>query len=339
MWISVNPVNSCCSTRVRDELLGGDRVGLLLLLRRGEGAELAFHAADVRLVQVHVLDEEDVVRAPAQAPCEVGELADREQLVGFEQAESVLEIEPLTRLDLLSDRRQRGCCLERRHRHLSTRTQHDRIGEGLQLLTTAGAVERLPRPSSVVERRRPVSVRARRWQRRGRARRRAIHPRGPLGPTGSTWAAAGAARWACRREGRCRAPCPSRSCRRCSRGCRRRSGTRSPAAGRTRRSARRPARRQAASNSFPVLSAQRWRYAVHRRLRVVALSPLESLAPGEARHASARMATAARRLVSASSGTPREEVVAGRSRRVGAVRPSRLRRASLALARRRSRSS
>ena len=47
--------------RVLDELLGGDRVGVLLLLRRREGAELALHAADVRLVQVEVLDEVDLV--------------------------------------------------------------------------------------------------------------------------------------------------------------------------------------------------------------------------------------------------------------------------------------
>ena len=52
--------------RVRDELVGGERVGVLLLLRRREGAELALHAADVRLVQVEVLDEVDAVVAAAQ---------------------------------------------------------------------------------------------------------------------------------------------------------------------------------------------------------------------------------------------------------------------------------
>ena len=93
--------------RVLDELVGGDRVRVLLLLRLRERAELALHAADVRLVQVEVLDEEDLVAAAAHAPREVGELAEREQVVGLHQREPVLEVEPLARLDLLADRRER----------------------------------------------------------------------------------------------------------------------------------------------------------------------------------------------------------------------------------------
>ena len=96
--------------RVLDQLLGRDRVGVLLLLRRGERAELALHAADVRLVQVEVLDEVDLVRAAAQPARPVGELAEREQVVGLEQRQAVLEVEPLAGLDLLADRRRAWMC-------------------------------------------------------------------------------------------------------------------------------------------------------------------------------------------------------------------------------------
>src|SRR3990170_213441 len=92
---------------VVDELLGGERVRVHLLLRRREGAELAFHAADVRLVDIEVLDEEHLVRSPAHAPREVGELAERKQVVGLEDREAVLEVQPLAGLDLLPDRLQR----------------------------------------------------------------------------------------------------------------------------------------------------------------------------------------------------------------------------------------
>ena len=85
------------------------------MLRRGEGAELALHAADVRLVQVEVLDEVDLVRAAAQPPREIGELAELEQVVGLEQGQTVLEVEPLTRLDLLADGRERGGAVEECH--------------------------------------------------------------------------------------------------------------------------------------------------------------------------------------------------------------------------------
>src|SRR5207245_1853528 len=46
---------------VDDELFLRDRVRPLLLLRRREGAELALHSTDVRLVQIQVLDEVDAI--------------------------------------------------------------------------------------------------------------------------------------------------------------------------------------------------------------------------------------------------------------------------------------
>ena len=101
--------------RVLDELLRGDRVGVLLLLRRGERAELALHAADVRLVQVEVLDEVDLVRTAAEASRPVGQVAEPEQVVGLEQREAVLEVQALAGLDLLPDRLERGCAVKDGH--------------------------------------------------------------------------------------------------------------------------------------------------------------------------------------------------------------------------------
>ncbi len=101
--------------RVADELLRRDRVGVLLLARRRERAELALHPADVRLVQVEVLDEVDLVVPAAHAAREVGELAQREQVVGLEDREPVLEVEALPRLDLLPQRAERGCLFEKCH--------------------------------------------------------------------------------------------------------------------------------------------------------------------------------------------------------------------------------
>ena len=88
---------------VLDELVPGEGVGALLLLRPRERAELALHAADVRLVQVEVLDEVDLVAAAAQAAREIGQLAEPEQVVGLHEDEPVLEVEPLARLDLVAD--------------------------------------------------------------------------------------------------------------------------------------------------------------------------------------------------------------------------------------------
>ena len=91
---------------VRDELLGRERVRVLLLARRREGAELALHAADVRLAHVEVLDEVDLVRATADATREVGESAELEQVVRLEDRDAVVEVEALSGLDLLPDRLQ-----------------------------------------------------------------------------------------------------------------------------------------------------------------------------------------------------------------------------------------
>jgi len=110
------------SDRIDDELFCGDRVGVLLLARGGEGAELAFHPADVRLVQVEVLDEVDLIGAAAAAAREVGKRAQLEQVVRLEQREPVLEIEPLARLHLLADRLQRGCAVEDGHQRLRSTT-------------------------------------------------------------------------------------------------------------------------------------------------------------------------------------------------------------------------
>ncbi len=93
--------------RVLDELVGADRVGLFLLARLRERAELALHAADVRLVEIEVLDEEHLVAAAAHPAREIGELAERQQVVGLHQGHAVLEIEPCAGLDLLPDRGER----------------------------------------------------------------------------------------------------------------------------------------------------------------------------------------------------------------------------------------
>ena len=53
--------------------------------------------------EIEVLDEEDLVRPAAQAPREVGELTEREQVVGLEEREAVLEVEALPGLHLSPD--------------------------------------------------------------------------------------------------------------------------------------------------------------------------------------------------------------------------------------------
>src|SRR3954470_9826772 len=108
--------------RVLDELLAGVRVRALLLLRHGERAELALHAADVRLVQVQVLDEVDLVSAAAPAPRAIRELAEGEDVVGLHQREPVLEIEALARFHLLADRVERGRSVENGHQAVLSTT-------------------------------------------------------------------------------------------------------------------------------------------------------------------------------------------------------------------------
>src|SRR5262249_26117027 len=70
---------------------------------RREGAELALHAADVRLVQVQVLDEVRLVSPAAHPPRDIGQLAELEEVVGLEDGDAVVEVEALTGLDLVPD--------------------------------------------------------------------------------------------------------------------------------------------------------------------------------------------------------------------------------------------
>jgi hypothetical protein len=93
--------------RVLDHLLGRVRVRALLLLRDRERAELALHAAHVRLAHVEVLDEVDLVRSAPDATREIGERPELEQVVRLEDRDPVVEVEPLSGLDLLPDRLQR----------------------------------------------------------------------------------------------------------------------------------------------------------------------------------------------------------------------------------------
>jgi hypothetical protein len=101
------PGDLTLAEHVLDELLAGERVGVLLLPRCCKRAELALHAADVRLVQIEVLDEEDLVGAAALPAREVGERAELEQVIGLEDRDTVVEVEALPSLDLLPDRLQR----------------------------------------------------------------------------------------------------------------------------------------------------------------------------------------------------------------------------------------
>src|SRR5215210_2722852 len=88
---------------VVDQLLRRVRVGLRLLPCDCEGAELALHTADVGLVQIEVLDEEDAIVSAAYAPREVGQLSEREDVVRLHQGDAVLEVETLSRFDLVAD--------------------------------------------------------------------------------------------------------------------------------------------------------------------------------------------------------------------------------------------
>jgi hypothetical protein len=92
---------------VGDELLRRERVRVLLLPRRRERAELALHAADVRLADVEVLDEEDLVGSSANPSREIGERAELEEVVRLEDRDPVVEVEAFSGLDLLAERLQR----------------------------------------------------------------------------------------------------------------------------------------------------------------------------------------------------------------------------------------
>jgi hypothetical protein len=101
------PGDLALGQHVLDEFLRRERVRVLLLPRRRERAELALHAADVRLVDVEVLDEEDLVGAATNAPRKVGERTELEEIVGLEDRDAVVEVEALPGRDLLPDRLQR----------------------------------------------------------------------------------------------------------------------------------------------------------------------------------------------------------------------------------------
>ena len=146
MWISVNFRQLVLLDRVLDELLGRDRVRVLLLVRLCERAELALHAADVRLVEVEVLDEEDLVAAAADAPREIGELAEREQVVRLHQRDAVLEVEPLSGLDLLADRGERLQHVEDCH-GVTSLAVDDRVRQGLELVAVQLTVRGSPEPA------------------------------------------------------------------------------------------------------------------------------------------------------------------------------------------------
>ena len=108
--------------RVLDELVGADRVRVLLLLRLRKRAELALHAANVRLIEIEVLDEIDLVAAAADAAREIGDLAEGEEIVRLHQCEPILEVEPLARLHLFPDGGEDVEGVEDRHAYLSRLT-------------------------------------------------------------------------------------------------------------------------------------------------------------------------------------------------------------------------
>ena len=66
---------------VLDEITDVPGVRTALLVRAREGAELALHAAHVRVVEVEVVDEVDLVVALLHAPRGVREIADGQQVV------------------------------------------------------------------------------------------------------------------------------------------------------------------------------------------------------------------------------------------------------------------
>ena len=218
--------------RVLDELLGRVRVGAFLLLRDRERAELALHAADVRLVEVQVLDEVDLVVPAALTAREIGQLAEREDVVRLHQQEAVLEVEPLAGDDLLADALERRRC--DRGSPLRSPVYHG-FGNRLQLVARLEAVEARQCPSQRSCGRPAGPRRSRRSPRLGAARRRVSRPRAPRGRPRPPGPRAGAGASECPRGDPCRRSSRSRRSGPRSRGSRRRSGTRFRARARTRR--------------------------------------------------------------------------------------------------------
>ena len=243
---------------VLDELLGRDRVGALLLPRRGEGAELALHAADVRLVQVQVLDEVDLVRAAALAARAVGEVAERRAGRRSRAARG----RPRSR----GARRRRPSRGSGRAWMCGRGWPSALSGSRLRRRATRappGAARRSgsPGPSQRSRGPPPWSARGRPSRPRARARPRAGRRRAPRARPRRRARRAGAAASACPRAGRCPRTLPVSIV--------------SPEQSRMssaiwnaipRLRPKRPSvpprpSAQAASKSFPVLSAQRSRYA------------------------------------------------------------------------------
>ncbi len=100
---------------VLDHLFWRKRVGVGLFVRDGERAELALHAADVRLVQVEVLDEVNAIVAATNASRQIGELAERENVVALHQRHTVLEVEALSGLHLVPDGREHVGAFQQGH--------------------------------------------------------------------------------------------------------------------------------------------------------------------------------------------------------------------------------
>ena len=115
------PCELVLPNRVLDELVGRVRVSVGLLVRDGESAELALHAADIGLVQVQVLDEVDAVVAPAHPPREIGELAQRQNVVALHQPHAVVEVEAFSGIHFVADwSKQVGAFQEGHQRSRST---------------------------------------------------------------------------------------------------------------------------------------------------------------------------------------------------------------------------
>ena len=252
---------------------------MLLLLRRGERAELALHAADVRLVQVEVLDEVDLVVPPRSAARPVGELAEPEQVVGLEQREPVLEVEPLAGLDLLPDRLERGCAVKDGHERFPV---HDGVGERLELLPVGPAVQAFPRLSSVVERHLPGALeRAGRGDAHERAldrpaRERRAHRRRPRARRAGAAASASPSRRSVPATLPVSIVSPEQS---------RMSSAiwkAMPSLRPKRPSVPPEPSEQAASKSFAGLERAAFEVRLHRRVGIVALAPLHRLAAREA---------------------------------------------------------
>ena len=97
---------------VLNQLAAAVRVRVVLFLRDSEGTEFALHATDVRLIEIEVLDEVDTVVAAAETARQIGELAEREDVVALHERHAVVEVEPFAGFHLLADRGERVCSLE-----------------------------------------------------------------------------------------------------------------------------------------------------------------------------------------------------------------------------------